>query len=84
MKPFFSRIIDEIVQMMDDDIRDNVAIGDNGAKEIISKLKTKAVFLTHCNTGSLATAGYGTALGVVRSLFRDKQLGNFSLFSTNK
>jgi len=25
--------------------------------------------LTHCNTGSLATAGYGTALGVIRSLF---------------
>lgn len=24
--------------------------------------------LTHCNTGSLATAGYGTALGVVRAL----------------
>lgn len=25
--------------------------------------------MTHCNTGSLATAGYGTALGVIRSLF---------------
>lgn len=24
--------------------------------------------LTHCNTGALATAGYGTALGVIRSL----------------
>ncbi len=24
--------------------------------------------LTHCNTGSLATAGYGTALGVIRAL----------------
>ncbi|RNA21672.1 S-methyl-5-thioribose-1-phosphate isomerase, partial [Brachionus plicatilis] len=28
----------------------------------------KACILTHCNTGSLATGGYGTALGVIRSL----------------
>lgn len=30
--------------------------------------------MTHCNTGSLATAGYGTALGVIRSLHVDKRL----------
>ena len=30
--------------------------------------------LTHCNTGSLATAGYGTALGVVRALHAKQQL----------
>jgi 5-methylthioribose kinase len=30
--------------------------------------------LTHCNTGSLATAGYGTALGVVRALAADSHL----------
>ena len=28
----------------------------------------KLVVLTHCNTGSLATAGYGTALGAIRAL----------------
>jgi methylthioribose-1-phosphate isomerase len=28
----------------------------------------KVSILTHCNTGSLATGGYGTALGVIRSL----------------
>jgi eIF-2B alpha/beta/delta-like uncharacterized protein len=32
--------------------------------------------LTHCNTGSLATAGYGTALGVVRALATDGRLGS--------
>ena len=32
--------------------------------------------LTHCNTGSLATAGFGTALGVVRSLQAEGQLGH--------
>jgi len=30
--------------------------------------------LTHCNTGSLATAGYGTALGVIRALYASKLL----------
>uniref|UniRef100_A0A161MIH3 Methylthioribose-1-phosphate isomerase n=1 Tax=Triatoma infestans TaxID=30076 RepID=A0A161MIH3_TRIIF len=31
--------------------------------------------LTHCNTGSLATAGYGTALGVIRQLHELGKLG---------
>ena len=41
-------------------------MGENGAKEIaeISPLK----ILTHCNTGSLATVGIGTALGVIRKI----------------
>ena len=30
--------------------------------------------MTHCNTGSLATSGYGTALGVIRSLSSQKKL----------
>ena len=36
----------------------------------------KARVLTHCNTGSLATAAYGTALGVVRSLHESGQLAH--------
>ncbi len=31
--------------------------------------------LTHCNTGSLATGGYGTALGVIRALAEAGRLG---------
>ena len=31
--------------------------------------------LTHCNTGSLATAGYGTALGVIRALHEAGRIG---------
>jgi methylthioribose-1-phosphate isomerase len=38
-------------------------IGDFGAR----LLPKNAVVLTHCNAGALATAGYGTALGIVRS-----------------
>ncbi|MFW7381232.1 MAG: S-methyl-5-thioribose-1-phosphate isomerase [Oligoflexus sp.] len=46
------------------------AIGDLGASLFSQPISV----LTHCNTGSLATAGYGTALGVIRSLFRQGKL----------
>ena len=48
-----------------EDIEINKKIGDNGAT-IVPK---GATILTHCNAGALATVGYGTALGVVRSAF---------------
>ena len=48
-----------------EDIEINKKIGDYGA-EIVPK---GATILTHCNAGALATVGYGTALGVVRSAF---------------
>ncbi|KAF2280693.1 Methylthioribose-1-phosphate isomerase [Westerdykella ornata] len=61
-------------KMLVDDVRDNEAIGDHGAKWIVEKTEAGArgqvSVLTHCNTGSLATAGYGTALGVIRSLHK--------------
>ena len=46
-----------------EDIAINRAMGANGAELI----PDGARILTHCNTGSLATAGYGTALGVIRA-----------------
>jgi len=46
-----------------DDIAINRAIGANGAP-LVPAGKT---VLTHCNAGALATAGYGTALGVIRA-----------------
>jgi methylthioribose-1-phosphate isomerase len=45
-------------------------IGDLGADLLPSRVR----LLTHCNAGALATAGYGTALGVVRSAARDGKL----------
>lgn len=48
-----------------EDIEINKKLGDFGA-EIVPK---GATILTHCNAGALATVGYGTALGVVRSAF---------------
>jgi methylthioribose-1-phosphate isomerase len=49
----------------DQEVKRCVAIGDHGA----ALLGSGARVLTHCNAGALATAGYGTALGVVRSAF---------------
>ncbi|KAL0345011.1 UNVERIFIED_CONTAM: Methylthioribose-1-phosphate isomerase [Sesamum radiatum] len=56
--------------MLGDDVASNKAIGKYGAS-LIQKQQAdpKSIsVLTHCNTGSLATAGYGTALGVIRAL----------------
>merc|ERR1712037_322937 len=59
---------------MSSDVKTNKLIGDHGANEIINLLGDNITILTHCNTGSLATAGYGTALGVIRSLHRENNL----------
>lgn len=56
-------IKEEAIKIYKEDIEINKAIGENGEKFI----KDKDTILTHCNTGSLATASYGTALGVIRS-----------------
>uniref|UniRef100_A0A1Y1KS96 Methylthioribose-1-phosphate isomerase n=2 Tax=Photinus pyralis TaxID=7054 RepID=A0A1Y1KS96_PHOPY len=60
--------IASIEKMLEKDMSDNKAIGDYGSMAILANLDANVCVLTHCNTGSLATAGYGTALGVIRSL----------------
>jgi len=57
------RLVEEAQQIRLEDIAINEAIGRNGA-DLIPDGKT---VLTHCNAGALATAGYGTALGVIRA-----------------
>ena len=49
------------------------AIGDRGLS-VLPDTPQKLKILTHCNAGSLATAGYGTALGVIRSAWREQRL----------
>ncbi|MCX4246262.1 S-methyl-5-thioribose-1-phosphate isomerase [Paraliomyxa miuraensis] len=49
-------------QHTDDDLASCLAMGEHGAR----LLPEGGTILTHCNTGALATAGYGTALGVIR------------------
>lgn len=50
-------------EMLAEDININRKIGSNGT----ALVPKKATILTHCNAGSLATGGYGTALGVIRA-----------------
>ncbi len=57
------RLAAEAQQIRLEDIAINRAIGRNGA-DLVPDGKT---VLTHCNAGALATAGYGTALGVIRA-----------------
>lgn len=57
------RLIVEAQQMHDEDIAINRVMGANGA----ALIPDGATVLTHCNAGALATAGYGTALGVIRA-----------------
>lgn len=68
------KFLDTTEEMLRKDIEDNKAIGTNGANAILQNTDGMVRVLTHCNTGSLATAGYGTALGVVRKLFEMNRL----------
>lgn len=53
----------EAIRIEEEDLEICKAIGKNGA----ALIGTTATILTHCNAGGLATAGYGTALGVIRA-----------------
>ena len=58
-----ARLLEEAHEILAEDIRINRTMGAYGAE----LLKDGARVLTHCNAGALATAGWGTALGVFRS-----------------
>jgi methylthioribose-1-phosphate isomerase len=56
-------MITEAIAVMNEDIELNRRMGAHGAKLLEDGMRV----LTHCNAGALATAGYGTALGVLRA-----------------
>jgi methylthioribose-1-phosphate isomerase len=56
-------LIEESQRMHAEDIAANQAMGRHGA----TLMPSSGGVLTHCNAGALATAGYGTALGVIRA-----------------
>lgn len=68
------KVVEYAEKMLENDIQDNQNIGKHGSEWIRQQISGgendngKLSALTICNTGSLATAGYGTALGVIRSL----------------
>ncbi|HEV8108931.1 MAG TPA: S-methyl-5-thioribose-1-phosphate isomerase [Burkholderiales bacterium] len=59
----------EAIAIYEEDLAANRAMGKLGAELIPEGARV----MTHCNTGALATAGYGTALGVIRSA-KDKKI----------
>jgi len=56
-------LLKHAIEIHGDDIKTNLQLGDNGAPLIPDGARV----LTHCNAGALATAGHGTALGIIRS-----------------
>jgi len=60
-------LVDESQRILDEDIAMNKAMGKHGA----ALVQSGQTILTHCNAGALATAGYGTALGVIRAAWEE-------------
>ena len=60
-------------QIQAEDLQTCQDIGDNGLS-VLPTSPEKLCILTHCNAGALATAGYGTAVGVIRSAWRENRL----------
>lgn len=65
-----AELLQEAHAILREDIEGNRHMGLIGA----SYLQNCGAVLTHCNTGSLATGGFGTALGVIRTAYANKQL----------
>jgi methylthioribose-1-phosphate isomerase len=63
-------LLEEAGVILEEDIAANRAMGAHGAALVPQGGRV----LTHCNAGALATAGYGTALGVVRAAHEQKKL----------
>lgn len=62
-----ARLREAAQAILEEDVRINRELGRHGAQMI----RDGDHILTHCNAGALATAGYGTALGVVRAAWED-------------
>lgn len=67
----FPILLQQAEKIYQDDIAANYTMGRLGSSLIENDGRA---LLTHCNTGSLATGGFGTALGVIRQAFIDKKI----------
>lgn len=77
-------IMDHAQLMLQRDVSDNKAIGTFGADDLLERHTDPdgVRVVTICNTGSLATAGWGTALGVARELQRRGKLKSIAALET--
>ncbi|KAL4457683.1 hypothetical protein ABPG75_012548 [Micractinium tetrahymenae] len=74
-------VVEACEEMLREDVAANKAMGAHGAAALLAAAQARGRaadgrlrVLTHCNTGSLATAAYGTALGVIRALHEQGRL----------
>ena len=66
----FPRLLEQAKQIHAADLQDNQKMAELGA----ALIQPGSGVLTHCNAGALATGGYGTALGVIRSAYREGKI----------
>lgn len=76
-----SNLVQTAHNIQTEDLQTCQKIGDNGLS-ILPAEPAQLSLLTHCNTGALATAGYGTALGVIRSALREGHLARVYIGET--
>lgn len=67
-----AELLDWAKKVQAKDVETNRTMGDNG----VPLFQEGDRVLTHCNAGALATAGYGTAVGVIASAFREGKVGS--------
>ncbi len=67
VQEYQAMLLNEALAILEQDVRVNQTLGKYGAAII----QNGDNILTHCNAGALATAGYGTALGVVRAAWEE-------------
>ena len=80
--PHLKKVLLETAQALHtEDLQTCQAIGDHGLT-ILPTEPTQLTIFTHCNHGALATAGYGTSLGVVRSAWREGRLARIYVSET--
>lgn len=63
-------LLEEAQRIHRQDIENNYAMGKSGA----ALIAPQSTIITHCNTGSLATGGFGTALGVIRQAYSENKI----------
>ena len=76
MRSYVNAIELKAIYLLKEDIDKNLKIGEIGA-DFLGQCSS---VLTHCNAGGLATGGYGTALGVIRSI--KSRTGDINVFAT--
>ncbi|ABK44452.1 methylthioribose-1-phosphate isomerase [Magnetococcus marinus MC-1] len=74
------RLLQEAHAIREEDIASCRAMGAHGAALLPTNSQRPTVIMTHCNAGALATAGYGTALGVIRAAHTAQQ-GNLRVIA---